>query len=378
MKSPNTIFRSHPSLSEQELSDYLEGKLNDTEKNRIEQKIAQDKFHLDAFEGIEQNPAAMAQFEGVKSAVYSNISKKQVFWKFQYTIIIVATLALGITLMAPYIFSDENQSFFGKNIVKPSEKVVEPPLVTELSDEEIDNSDYIELEDMILAEIVISSSPVVMDDNYKIEPQVVNTEFEKALEIKKVDNPNLSQINLPTIEDIVYTNTPTFYVEKFLMVDYSSIYTEQIPVQVLEYQGTPANLESSDKVDNNIAEPKATTKFVTYKTYLFETQELFAAKNFKAALKRYNVILAHYPNDLNAHFYGGLCYFNLKQPSKALEHFDVAQKHQFNTFKLDAEWYSARAYYSAKDFTKCKAVLEKIINDNDHYSAQAKELMKKL
>ena len=112
------------------------------------------------------------------------------------------------------------------------------------------------------------------------------------------------------------------------MVDYSTIYTEQIPVQVTEYSGTPANLESADKAHTSLVEPKVTTKFVTYKSYLFETQELFAIGNFKAALKRYNVILSHYPNDLNAHFYGGLCYYNLKQPQKALEHFEVAQKHQ--------------------------------------------------
>jgi tetratricopeptide (TPR) repeat protein len=378
MKSPKEIFKSHPSPSQEEISSYLEGKLSAADQNRIEQKIAHDEFSTDAFEGIEQNPSAWQSFDDVKQKMHQQIQKKQKFWKFHYTLILVGSLALGVTLIAPYIFSDKDQPFFDRSTVKPSQKVIEDPIVTQLSDEEIDDSEYIELIDMILPEVVISASPVVMNDKYKIEPLVVTSEFEKALEIKKIDDPKINAIELPTIDDIVYTNVSTFYVEKFLMVDYSTIYTEQIPVQVTEYSGTPANLESADKAHTSLVEPKVTTKFVTYKSYLFETQELFAIGNFKAALKRYNVILSHYPNDLNAHFYGGLCYYNLKQPQKALEHFEVAQKHQYNTFKIDAEWYTAKVYKLMKENDKCKQVLEKIIKDNDYYAKQASELLKKM
>lgn len=378
MKSPKEIFKSKAPLSQEDISSYLEGNLSHAEQNRIEQKLAQDDFNKDAFEGIENNPSAMLSFDEVKQKVNQQIKQNQIFWKFQYTLILVGAIAIGITLLAPYIFSDKDQSFFDKSIPKPKQKVEEIPIVMSMTDEEIDESEYIDLMDMILPEVVISVSPVVMNDKYKVEPKVVESEYDKAMEIKKVDNISVSNIELPTIKDIVYTNVPTFYVEKFLMVDYSSIYTEQIPVQVIEYSGTPANLESADKSNTSLVEPKVITKFVTYKSYLFETQELFAVNNFKGALKRYNVILAHYPNDLNAHFYGGLCYFNLKQPQKALEHFEVAQKHMYNTFKIDAEWYSAKAYRLMKDNETCKSILEKIIQDNGYYAKQALDMLKKM
>jgi len=378
MKSTKEIFKSHPSLTQEEISNYLEGKLSAAEQNRIEQKIAQDDFNADAFEGFEKNPSAFQSFEEVKQKMNQQIQQKQKFWKFHYTLILVGTLAVGITFVAPYIFADKDQPFFDKSTVKPSQKIIEDPIVTQLSDKEIDESEYIELVDMILPEVVISASPVVMNDKYKIEPLVVSSEFDKAMEIKKIDDPQVNAIVLQTIDDIIYSNVATFYVEKFLMVDYSTIYTEQIPVQINEYLGTPANLESADKANTSLVEPKVTTKFVSYKSYLFETQELFGIGNFKAALKRYNIILSHYPYDLNAHFYGGLCYYNLKQPQKALEHFEVAQKHQYNTFKIDAEWYTAKTYKLMKEYVKCKQVLEKIIQDNDYYAKQASELLKKL
>jgi tetratricopeptide (TPR) repeat protein len=374
------IFKKQAPPTAQELSDYLEGKLTDAQRHLVEEKMQQDEFHQDAADGFEAFPLSMKSFDAIHQEAHQLFKSKQPFWKFSYTIIIVAVLALGVTFLAPYIFGDGEMPQMKMAPSKPnnSAPVMQSSTVNALTDEEIDESEYLEFAELILPEFVISASPVVMNEKYKIEQQVIENEFEKAMEIKKIERPDLENITLPTLDNIVYSNVTTFYVHKFLMVDYSSIYTDQLPVQKLDYSGTLANLEDGSKKDELLDAPKMITQYVTYKQYLFETQELFAANNFKAALKRYNTILGHYPQDLNAHFYGGLCYFNLKQFNKAIEHFDKAMKHPYNTFQLDAQWYMARAYYMSGDSGKAKELLEKIVSGKDYYAKQAIDLLHKL
>jgi hypothetical protein len=294
--------------------------------------------------------------------------------------LLVSALALGITFLAPYIFGDAEMPAMKMAPSKPKNSTphLSSSEVLAMTDDEIDGSEYIELEEMILPELIIAASPVVMNEKYKIEKTVVENEFAKALEIKKIGSPILENITLPTIDDIVYSNVITFYVHKFLMVDYTAIYTDQLPVQNMVYSGVPANVEGSDEIQEVEEAPKVVTQYVTYKQYLFDTQELFAANNFKSALKRYLHILSHYPQDLNAHFYGGLCYYNLQQFDKAIEHFDKAAKHPYNTFRLDAEWYKAKAYFASGEKIKSKELLQKIIDKNDYYAKQALDLLQKL
>jgi hypothetical protein len=374
------IFKKHSPVSSQELTAYLQGKLNDRQGQTVEEKLNQDEFHQDAIAGFETLPHAIDAYPLLQQDVHRMLKSKQPFWKFSYTVVSVAILALSITFLAPYIFGDGDLPQLKMAPSKPNigQPKLQSSAVQALTDEEIDESEYLELAELILPEVVISASPVVMNEKYKIEQKVVENEFEKALVIKKMESPVLENITLPTIENIVYSNVTTFYVHKFLMVDYSSIYTEQLPVQKLEYSGISANLEQVGAATEIGETSKLITQYVTYKQYLFDTQELFAANNFKSALKRYNTILSHYPQDLNAHFYGGLCYYNLKQFKKAIEHFGKVMKHQYNTFKLDAEWYIARAYYSLGEKEKTKELLEKIIDRNDYYAKQAIDLLQKM
>ena len=55
----------------------------------------------------------------------------------------------------------------------------------------------------------------------------------------------------------------------------------------------------------------------------------FEENNFKAALKSYRVILEHYPQDINAYFYGALCYYNLGKADKAIIYFDNVIANEF-------------------------------------------------
>lgn len=80
---------------------------------------------------------------------------------------------------------------------------------------------------------------------------------------------------------------------------------------------------------------------------------------------------------LNAHFYSAICYFNISQLEKAIYHFDIAFKHPYKSFSTDAQWYKVKTYYQSGEYGLAEKLLLKIINEDDFYSKQAKELLKK-
>ena len=67
---------------------------------------------------------------------------------------------------------------------------------------------------------------------------------------------------------------------------------------------------------------KLDIKEIDYQDFLSLSLNKFKNNKYKAALINFNTIRDQYPNDLNAHYYGGLCYYNIDNPVKAIDFFD--------------------------------------------------------
>ena len=106
--------------------------------------------------------------------------------------------------------------------------------------------------------------------------------------------------------------------------------------------------------------------------------EYFEKSKYKKALKRFNTILSFYKGDINAHFYGGLCYYNLGQYEKAIDHFDDSYNIEFGNFRQEANWFKVKALIELKEFHNAKQLLEQIISEGKFYSSNAKHLLKEL
>jgi tetratricopeptide (TPR) repeat protein len=211
------------------------------------------------------------------------------------------------------------------------------------------------------------------------DPAKEELAIQESIEIKKVaGNTSLENIDLPTKNDIIYSNVPLIYMKNFLLVDYSKLYITPPTFEKIELTGTSAALENKEDTLGELHENNIQTITISYKDYLRETQEKLEANDFKSALKRYKTILSKYPDDLNAHFYSGFCYFNIGQYDLAIQHFKVAKNHPYNTFSIDAEWYMAKTFCHQGKTTSCKMLLEQIIQGGQFYKPQAEELLKKL
>ena len=120
------------------------------------------------------------------------------------------------------------------------------------------------------------------------------------------------------------------------------------------------------------------TEYISYEKYLGDIQYHFRRNKFKKALKGYKEILKQHPSDINAHFYSALCYYNINQSIKALEHLDVVLRHQYDTFRQEGEWYKAQVLVDLRRKEEAMKMLDRIIKRNDFYAIQALEMKKEI
>lgn len=384
MGHPKDIFKNRGPLTEQEIKDYLSGKLNDKQRKEIELKMGQDEFNMTAMEGFEETPEAMKGFENIKGQVHTSIAKKGKKWQFYHTVILSIVLMGATMLSGKFLFPDHGQTTLPEEDqqeeTSPEENstIESPVIVEELSDEEIEKSVVLDPINIVHAKEVISASPVIIDSALQVDPLKEELAIKESIEIKKVANSSLNNIEVPTKDEIVYSNVPLIYMKNFLLVDYSKIYINPPTLEQQQIFGTSPALENKDDSLSDVFDSNIQTVVITYKDYLRETQELFEQHEFKSALKRYKVILNKYPEDLNAHFYSALCYYNIGQYDLAIQHFKIAKNHPYNTFQIDAEWYLAKTFYQIGKKESCKKLLNKIIEEGQYYTPQAKALLEKL
>ena len=178
------------------------------------------------------------------------------------------------------------------------------------------------------------------------------------------------------INTLPYREVSEVYLNDLKTVDYRLLRDEK-PIRLLQDlpTGTPANQSNGT---NQIEMDNTQVREINYIDYLEETQYYFDRQAFKRALRRYLIILEHYPEDVNAHFYSGLCYHNLGQYTKAIEHFDQSFTLQIGNFREESEWFKAKALLQLNDSVSAKLLLEKIEKENGFYSEQATELLNSL
>jgi TolA-binding protein len=163
------------------------------------------------------------------------------------------------------------------------------------------------------------------------------------------------------------------YVEDLLLIDYSKIrknYT--IRSEQLTMNGLPANFENETK---NMDELDWENVQIPYNAYIEKSIKLFSKSDYKKALTRFEEILKNYPDDLNALFYGALCYFNLGQFSKAEKQFKQCIHHKYSNFKEDGVWFLAKTLIEKKEFEQAKEILQEIVSSKTYYEKDAQKLL---
>jgi len=205
-----------------------------------------------------------------------------------------------------------------------------------------------------------------MKDYERIKP----LEKISKLHISSVKNENVAD-SLNNVNITEFIDMPTSYMHEFKVADYSKIYQNKIKPNLFLNGSLSAKYEN--KITNNTENTFESHKYITYSQFLSKTMRLLAEGNYKDALQNFIIILQQFPNDQNAHFYCGLCYYNLGLYQKSIEHFDAIIESKIIVFYQEAEWYKVLSFINLNKNSEANTYLKKIILKKGFYAKRASE-----
>lgn len=392
MNRKKKIFESNTPLTKEEMDAYLKGDMSQADKYPLEQKIAGNEFNSDAIEGFESNPGAMDGFNKLEGQFHGNLPRKvsSKFWRFEFSFILIIFAAVGLYFIGHHFlnqidldeikFDESKLTTQVSSDLSPADITMQP--IEELDDKEIEDATPLEKSKQLTSDRIIIDAPLIMvmdssiNETDKIDSAILLINEEK--EIINAESEDKNEITEANTTNVISSNIGTLFLSRLLVVDYSNIYTKVITVPNFELTGTTADKEN--KTDNGGSELAVNTytQKITYVDFLQETQLKFRRNKFKDALKDYRTILNHYSNDVNAHFYMALCYFNINKQRKAIQHFDRVLSHEFNTFHEEAKWYKAISLHELGKTSKCITILNEIATENGFYAKKASNMLNEI
>ena len=389
MSRKKNIFESSTPLTKEDVDAYLKGDMSQADKYKLEQKIASNDFNSDAIEGFESAAGSMEGFKQLENQFHGNLPRKVAskFWRFEFSFILIIGVAIGLYFIGYHFLDqidldeikfDESKLTMQVSADSSSTAITIQP-IEELDDNEIEDATPLEESKQLTSDRIIFNAPLIMvmdssiNETEKIDSAILLINEEK--EIINAESDDKKEITEVNTTNVITSNIGTLFLSRLLVVDYTNIYTTEITIPKFELTGTTADKENkSDSGANELAVNTYTQK-ITYLEFLQETQSKFRRNKFKDALKDYRTILNHYSNDVNAHFYMALCYFNINKQKKAIQHFDRVLNHDFNTFHEEAKWYKAMSLHELGKTSKCITILNEIATENGFYAKKASEML---
>lgn len=320
-----------------------------------------DDFDRDALEGFQKNQVSL----GIMRKTDRLFLRSQ-FLILSSALLLVAGLGFGL-----WFYFD-------------TEAPVKQAKQAHQQEQSIERSDY-ELPDSITDLKPISNKKIIhvkeirahFQDKKTEETQPIQSDEEPRTPVNALPKQKISPLESSQPElagKSIFAKE--IYVSDLKLVDYRAyrskpaIKTEQIIIS-----GTPANKEDKNSEVEELEYEKIE---IPYYDYIKKTTGIFSEANYKKALYRYEEILATYPDDINANFYGGLCYFNLGKLERAKLCFRICISHGYLNFKEEAEWYLSKCYLAEGNKEGAALLLRKISEAGGFYAEQANKVIKTL
>jgi len=216
---------------------------------------------------------------------------------------------------------------------------------------------------------------VIKTTQQGIKSQPENTPLTQVDEIPTVIlKPLKLEIEFPTQKISIQKTAKEIYLHDLKLIDYSQYRSKPaIETERIVLSGTPADLENKL---NPETETTVTTISIPYMDYIDKTMGYVGRGKWKQSLQRLQLILVTYPDDVNGHFYAGLCSYNLQQYEDAKQHFATCLQLSFNNFNEEATWYLAQSLLANGEKNNAKELLTTIRDQKGYYSKQADRLLK--
>jgi tetratricopeptide (TPR) repeat protein len=349
---------------------YFSGDLSAAEKNALEKKAMDDPILYEAMEGFEENPQGLERFKKINSS-----SQKTTKFSFASRTISVLIVAVCAYLVSIYLYEPRQSTGIEETTPEPILELVEVDVIPDA----IDTFIIVEEKEQIALSEIVKNKKIIEEDN-----PVKSADLEDELIV--IDEHDESDINYELEEEYGekgFTEyAPSVYIDELYVVDYRKLNRKRKEINYIKYEfsGLSAEFESEDSQSKTELIEKEVK--IPYTEYLRVSMEYFSNRKFKKALNRYTTILEQYPSDLNALFYGGLCYYNMSKFEEAIAYFElglsIEKSANFLAFRQEIKWYTAKSLIKLNRINKAKSILDEIIAEGLFYSKDAISLKKSI
>lgn len=328
--------------------------------------VAEDEFARDAADGFAMFPSAGSKI-GLLGLKFNILLIKKAWIMLSIPAkIMIASAIVSITGVVIITSNSSQEMFYGQN---------QAPYISQSS--QMDSS---------LAQNentdTISISQTEKSSTYSDE---LIADYDIPKEIDKVmSRPEMVELigyspicNSSTSTTIVSSYpTPIYWIDEYRIIDYSKLRDDVTLLANMEFEGLNAKYENQNMVSED--DEYVTRDTIPYIQYASSALTYLKNGFYKESINKWSLVLSQYPDDENALFYIAYSNFLSKDYQKALQYFNKAESGYFQVFDEESRWFIAQCLIELKRLDEAKKILKSIIDQNAHYTQQAKILLEKL
>lgn len=332
-------------LSREDIQTYLSTQ-DERTKHAIEEKSLSNDFDSDALDGWSEQKISVSSMNRLDKKFGTSINGWVVI---SVTAVIVVTISVFLVMNKPA----EQKPALTINVEKTD--FVLPDSVEKL----------VELPQMEL----ISVKEIKVKKQQKVEEQVIESKQNTEKELITVSELPILKPEFPVkTSKLKKAEAKEIYLNNLKLIDYRAYRKRpNLTIESLQLSGVPADKEKKEEI---LKDNQSFDMEIAYHDYIDKTTGLLNKEDYKQALARLNIVLSHYPDDVNALFYSGLCYYNLGEYNRSAEAFKLCLTSKFNNFDEEAEWMLAKSYEANGETEKAKAIYRLIKERGGYYSGK--------
>jgi len=336
-------------LNKESISNYIKGDAK--VRNKIERAAFDDDFESEALEGWALTGADLKSIDSVKKRLYP---KK--FGAITFSVVFVVFI---ITIL--FVFSRKQQS-------------TKSTFQAENNKEQIQAQNNLNENQVKVNLAKQLTEPKQIRKDFRAQRKI-NLSEPSENNFLKSEETSIERLPSKEIEPIKSEFKPTnkakeTYLLDFKVLDYRYYRSKPLDKNIEVENGTPADQESKKTRE---IEPKYAVE-VSYFNFLEKSLRFFEKKKYHDATSRFKEILQTYPDDVNALFYGALCYYNSGEFSEAEKLLLRLEINKYSNFEEESQWYLCLTYKSLEKKPLYNKLRAQIILENGFYSKKAKEL----
>jgi TolA-binding protein len=347
------LFRRPETLTRKDIETYRTAK-DEHVRRAIEEKALSSDFDTDTLEGWNESKSGVSSMKKLDRHFLPRSTG--VYWMLGGVISLLIPVFLFIFMKnddAPRENGDTNR--IQRTLLYEKTDLLIPEHLDEL--EAILQKDQIQLSS-------IKANNVLRQKMNPIRSMEPKSEVD-VLPLKKLETKNTST-ELASKQLL----TKEVYLEGLKLIDYS-LYRSRSSITTRQLDLTGISAEKETVQSSN--EPVWREIEIPYFNYIQKSMVFFVQGNYKRALSRYEEILKTYPDDINALFYGGLCYYNLGQFNQAITFFETCQQESFTNFDEEARWYLGLSYEQDGNMEQARILYHAIVKEEGFYAKGARK-----